>query len=86
MKLLPVLPLILVFAGCSDFTELEGSEPASVKSAPYPRLVPVQETLGPSIDPVSQAAEVEEDLTQRSEALAKGPGAAKRANQLKRDI
>ncbi|QFT72417.1 hypothetical protein [Ruegeria sp. THAF33] len=71
MKLLPVLPLILVFAGCSDFTELEGSEPASVKSAPYPRLVPVQETLGPSIDPVSQAAEVEEDLTQRSEALAK---------------
>lgn len=71
MKLLPVLPLILVFAGCSNFPELEGSEPASVKSAPYPRLVPLQETLGPSIDPISQAAEVEEDLTQRSEALAK---------------
>lgn len=71
MKLLPVLPIILVFAGCSDFPELEGSESASVKSAPYPRLVPLQETLGPSIDPISQAAEVEEDLTQRSEALAK---------------
>ncbi|WP_298846323.1 hypothetical protein [uncultured Ruegeria sp.] len=71
MKLLPVLPLFLLFAGCADIPELEGSEPASVRSAAYPRLVPLQETLGPSIDPISQAAVVEEDLTQRSEALAK---------------
>ncbi|NOD36068.1 MULTISPECIES: hypothetical protein [unclassified Ruegeria] len=70
MKLLPILSFILLCAGCADFPELEGSEPASVKKAPYPRLVPLQETLGPAIDPVSQAATVEEDLTQRSEALA----------------
>ncbi len=70
MKLLPLLPIVLLWAGCADFPELEGSEAASVQKAPYPRLVPLQETLGPAIDPVSEAAAVEEDLTQRSEALA----------------
>ncbi|NOD74972.1 MULTISPECIES: hypothetical protein [unclassified Ruegeria] len=70
MKLLPLLPLVFLCAGCADFPELEGSEPASVKKAPYPRLVPLQETLGAPIDPVSEAVAVEEDLTQRSEALA----------------
>ncbi|MCX8954497.1 hypothetical protein OU790_13750 [Ruegeria sp. NA] len=70
MKLLPVLPLILSCAACADIPELEGSEPAAVRSAPYPRLIPLQETLGPPVDPIHQAAAVEDDLTQRSNALA----------------
>lgn len=71
VKPLPLLALFIFCAGCADFPELDGSEPASVKSARYPRLIPLQDTLGPPVDPVSEAAEVEEDLTARSEALSK---------------
>ncbi|NVO54769.1 hypothetical protein HW561_03080 [Rhodobacteraceae bacterium B1Z28] len=71
MKPLPLLILILACAGCADIPELEGSEPPSVKTSAYPRLIPLQDVLGPTADPVSEAAEVEEDLTARSEALAK---------------
>ncbi|WP_109311963.1 hypothetical protein [Ruegeria sp. AU67] len=71
MKPLPLLVLLLTCAACTDFPELEGREQPNVRSAAYPKLVPLQDILGPPIDPVSEAAEVEEDLTARSEALAK---------------
>ncbi|EEE39081.1 hypothetical protein RKLH11_2927 [Rhodobacteraceae bacterium KLH11] len=71
MKLLPPLFLVLVTAGCADIPELEGSETAALRKAPYPRLVPLDTNLVPPVDPVSEAAEVEEDLSTRSEALAK---------------
>ncbi|WP_170558112.1 hypothetical protein [Ruegeria atlantica] len=71
MKPLPLLVLLLTCAACTDFPELEGREQPNVRSAKYPKLIPIQDILGPPIDPVSEAAEVEEDLTARSEALAK---------------
>lgn len=71
MKPLPLLTLMLACAACADIPELEGSESAAVRAAAYPRLVPLQETLGPPSDPVAEAAEVEEELAARSEALAK---------------
>ncbi|WP_299885184.1 hypothetical protein [uncultured Ruegeria sp.] len=71
MKSLPLLALLLVCAGCADIPELDGSEPKSLKSAAYPRLIPLQEIIETPADPVSEAAEVEQDLTARSEALAK---------------
>ncbi|WP_120635806.1 hypothetical protein [Ruegeria sp. EL01] len=71
MKPLPLLTLLLICAGCADIPELDGSEPKSVKSADYPHLIPLHDILGAPADPVSEAAEVEQDLTARSEALAK---------------
>lgn len=71
MKPLPLIALLLAIAGCADIPELEGSESKALRKAAYPKLLPLDATLGPPIDPVSEAAEVEEDLTARSEALAK---------------
>ncbi len=71
MKPLPLLILLLACAGCADFPELEGREQPDVRSARYPTLIPIQENLGPPVDPVNEAAEVEEDLVARREALEK---------------
>ena len=70
MKPLPLLFLMLVFAACADIPELEGSESPTVRKSTFPRLIPLSEALGPPVDPVSEAAEVEEDLNARAEALA----------------
>lgn len=69
MKPATLIPLLLICAACADFPELEGREAPDVRKAPYPRLIPLQDTLGPPVDPVSEAEEVEEDLLARSEAL-----------------
>ncbi len=71
MKALPFLILTVVLASCADIPELDGVEPRGIQKAAYPRLIPLQDTLGAPVDPVSEAEEVEEDLTTRSEALKK---------------
>lgn len=71
MKPLPFLILMLACAGCADFPELEGREQPDVRSARYPTLIPIEENLGPPVDPLNEAAEVEEDLIARREALEK---------------
>ncbi len=71
MKPLPLIFLLLTAAGCADIPELEGSETEALRRSPYPKLLPLDATLGAPVDPVNEAAEVEEDLTARSEALAK---------------
>ncbi len=71
MKPLPLILLLLVAAGCADIPELDGSESEALRKAPYPKLIPLEATLGPPTDPESEATAVEEDLTARSEALAK---------------
>lgn len=71
MKVLTPLVVMLVCAGCADIPELEGSEAQAVRNAPYPKLIPLQQALGAPADPEAEAAAVEEELTARSEALAK---------------
>lgn len=71
MKSLPLLILILACAGCADFPELEGRELPELKSARYPTLIPLQENLGPPVDPMNEATEIEEELLARREALDK---------------
>ena len=71
MKPLPLILLLFTAAGCADIPDLEGSESAALRKAPYPGLIPLEAALGPPTDPVSEAAEVEEELTARGEALAK---------------
>ncbi len=71
MKLLPPIFLMLAAAGCANIPELEGSETAALRKAPYPKLIALDPALGAPADPISEAEEVEEDLTTRSEALAK---------------
>ncbi|WP_170513157.1 hypothetical protein [Ruegeria atlantica] len=71
MKPLPLLILMLACAGCTDIPELEGRELPELESARYPKLIPLQENLGPAVDPVNEAAVVEEDLIARREELEK---------------
>ena len=71
MKSLPLILFLFTAAGCADIPELEGSESAALRKAPYPKLIPLEATLDPPTDPASEAAEVEDDLTTRSKALAK---------------
>ena len=71
MKPLPLILFLFTAAGCTDIPELEGSESAALRKAPYPKLIPLEATLDPPADPVSDAAEEEEYLTARSKALAK---------------
>jgi len=79
VKPLSLLILFLACTGCADIPELEGSEPASVRSAPYPRLIPLQGAIATPVDPMSEAAEVEEELAARSEALARRADALQNA-------
>lgn len=69
----PLLPLVLFLAcaACANFPELEGSEPASVKSARYPKVIPLEGVLGPQTNPVFETTQLEEDLLARREALQK---------------
>ena len=71
MKVLIPLILMLACAGCADIPELDGSETKAVRDAPYPELIPLQQALGAPAAPEAEAAAVEEELTARSEALAK---------------
>ncbi|WP_010441983.1 hypothetical protein [Ruegeria conchae] len=71
MKLLPSIFLVLATASCANIPELEGSETAALRKAPYPKLIALDPALGAPTDPVSEAEEVEEDLSTRGEALAK---------------
>lgn len=70
MKPLPLIAALIACAACADIPELEGSEGPALRKAAYPKLVPISDTLGPPGDPISEADEVEEELTARSEALA----------------
>lgn len=76
MKPLPVLFLVALSAGCTDFPELRGREAATVVDAPYPKLIPLDEALGPPVDVASEAADLRKDLTERKKSLRK------RANRL----
>ncbi|WP_170603882.1 hypothetical protein [Ruegeria arenilitoris] len=80
MKPLPLIISLLVCAACADIPELEGSEGPELRKTSYPRLIPISESLGPPADPVSEAEEVEEELTERSEALAAKAKALQEAN------
>lgn len=70
MKALSVFLLLILCAGCADIPELEGSEAPAVKSAPYPSLIPLTEVNVPPVDPLNEAAVVEEELAQRAEQLS----------------
>ncbi|MEO1107893.1 MAG: hypothetical protein AAFX90_08235 [Pseudomonadota bacterium] len=78
-KALPLLILSLALAGCADIPELDGSESRLVQKAAYPRLIPLQDTLGAPVDPVNEAPEVEDDLNARAEALRKKADALQNA-------
>ncbi len=71
MKPLPLIIALLACAACVDIPELEGSEGPALRKAAYPRLIPISDRLGPPADPVSEAAEVEEEMNERADALAK---------------
>lgn len=71
MKPLPLLILFLACTACANFPELEGSEPPSLKSARYPKLIPLDGDLDTPINPVFETATLEQDLLTRREALQK---------------
>ncbi len=65
-----VILLLALSAGCTDFPELEGQESAAIRSAPYPRLIPLEGALVAPVDTTGEAQKIEQDLKRRSEALS----------------
>jgi hypothetical protein len=79
MKPSVLIPLLLVCAACANVPELEGREGPSVRNARYPRLIPLDETLGAPVNPANEAEDVESDLIARSEELARKAAALQSA-------
>ncbi|MGI9370490.1 MAG: hypothetical protein ACR2O2_16795 [Ruegeria sp.] len=67
----PLLPLVLLFfyACCTEIPQLEGDDAAAITNARYPKLIPLEEALGPPVNPEDEAAIVEEELDARSKSL-----------------
>ncbi|MEY8842388.1 hypothetical protein AB9K41_25435 [Cribrihabitans sp. XS_ASV171] len=59
----------LALGACVQVPELDESVPPGLRDAPYPKLQPLDETLGPAVDPVSEAEELEERLSGRVQSL-----------------
>jgi len=70
MKPAILIGMIVASAGCTNIPELEGSEAPSLRTAPYPVLIPLSGDLSQPANPKQQATDVEEELASRSEALA----------------
>lgn len=77
MRALPVLTLALVapvFAACARFPEVEAAESATVASAPYPALLPIDALVagappGPSSDPAASVTARAAALRTRADRL-----------------
>ncbi len=67
----PLLPLVLLLsvAGCTEIPQLEGDDTAAITNASYPKLIPLEETLGQPVNPEGEAAVVEEELNERAKSL-----------------
>ncbi|MFC3616035.1 hypothetical protein ACFORG_19975 [Lutimaribacter marinistellae] len=49
--------------------ELDERVSPTLRNAPYPQLQPLDETLGPAVDPLSEAEELESRLSPRVQSL-----------------
>jgi hypothetical protein len=61
--------LTLITTACTRVPELEDQLTADLKSADYPKLIPLDQALAPLPLPETQSAELEEQLLARSARL-----------------
>ncbi len=59
----------LALGACVQVPELNERVPPELRDAPYPTLRPLDDTLGPAVDPVSEAEELDERLSGRVQSL-----------------
>lgn len=56
-------------AACTRVPELESKVTPQMRAAPFPELIPLEERLGPALDPSREAQDLNEQLNARSQAL-----------------
>ncbi|NVL00596.1 hypothetical protein KQ247_17565 [Ruegeria pomeroyi] len=74
--------LLLMAAACTQVPELNERIGPDLRTAAFPKLVPLDEALGPPVDPEGEARAVQEALEARRAALA---GRARRLQQASHD-
>ena len=62
---------LIGLAGCTQVPELGERVPDGFKQAPYPRLIPLEQALGPPPNPARDAETLEETLNNRRNALTR---------------
>lgn len=67
---LAALAMLVVFAAaCSRTPDLGTRAAPDLDNADYPALIPLDNVLGPPVDPQSEAEKLAEDLNRRRDAL-----------------
>ncbi|MCE8511311.1 hypothetical protein KBY22_01290 [Ruegeria pomeroyi] len=64
------LSLLLLAAACTQVPELNERISPDLRKAGFPKLVPLDEALGPPADPEGEALAVQKSLEARRDALA----------------
>ncbi|MEX0367669.1 MAG: hypothetical protein AB3N22_16490 [Ruegeria sp.] len=70
---MPVLSraiVLIALAGCTQVPALDERLTPDLRNAPYPRLIPLDDALGPPHNPQQEASELEDQLTARRDQLA----------------
>ena len=62
---------LIGLAGCTQVPELGERVPDGFKQAPYPKLIPLEQALGPPPNPARDAETLEETLNNRRDALTR---------------
>lgn len=69
MKLRLAFCLLPIMAACTQVPELNDKVSPQLKNAKYPKLVPIDQTLGPPVAPEEEAKKVTEQLEARRDSL-----------------
>ena len=69
MKLRLAFCLLPIMAACTQVPELNDKVSPQLKNANYPKLVPIDQALGPPVAPEEEAKKVTEQLEARRDSL-----------------
>ncbi|MEX0349826.1 MAG: hypothetical protein AB3N15_10425 [Paracoccaceae bacterium] len=60
---------LLALGACTQVPELDEKLSAQTRDARFPKLIPLEDALGPPVDPEAEAQEIEDELDARAAAL-----------------
>ncbi|MCL6284770.1 hypothetical protein M3P21_14630 [Ruegeria sp. 2012CJ41-6] len=60
---------LLAVTACTNVPELEDELSPQLRDSRYPKLIPLEDALGPPVDPQTEAREIEDELEARAAAL-----------------
>ncbi|MDP5216642.1 hypothetical protein Q5Y75_05380 [Ruegeria sp. 2205SS24-7] len=61
--------MLLAVTACTNVPELDDEISPQLRNSRYPALIPLEDALGPPVDPQAEAQEIEEELEARAAAL-----------------